>query len=166
MESTEHLSHAHNGWLDKLAIGMAAVCAVHCLLMPVLIVALPIIATSFFVHKDFHLWMLFLVIPTTTFSIFMGCRQHKDRRVMTFCAIGLALLVSALCYERLTASEAALASDVCLSCAGCADDAKAADADAPLNASIWINTLGGAFLAVGHFRNFRLCRKSACSHEH
>ena len=66
------------GWLDKLAISMAAVCAVHCLLTPVIIVLLPIVATSFFVHQDFHLWMLFLVIPTTSLAIGMGCRKHKD----------------------------------------------------------------------------------------
>ena len=60
-----------NGLLDKLAIGMAGICAVHCLLTPVLVVLLPIVATSFFVHKDFHLWMLFGVLPTTLFAVFM-----------------------------------------------------------------------------------------------
>ena len=89
-----------HGWADKLAISMAAVCAVHCLLTPVAIVMLPIVATSFLVDQNFHLWMLYLVIPTTSFAIFMGCRQHKDKWVFTLSAIGLCILISALVYER------------------------------------------------------------------
>jgi len=137
---------------------MAGVCAVHCLLAPLLIALLPILATSFFVHEDFHLWMLLVVIPTTGFAIFMGCRRHKDRLVLACGAVGLSLLILALAQER-TAHVAALEggrSDAPV-CAHCA-------ADAPLGAWAWVNTLGGVFLAGAHARNFRLCRKSACTH--
>ena len=82
MKITNVSTPRRHGWLDHLAIGMAAVCAIHCLLTPILIIALPIIATSFFVHQDFHLWMIFLVLPTTIFAVFMGCRNHKDRAVL------------------------------------------------------------------------------------
>ena len=54
-------------WLDRLGVGMALICAVHCLLTPVLIVLLPIIASSFWVDSEFHLWMLLMVVPLTTF---------------------------------------------------------------------------------------------------
>lgn len=162
------MNHTHaacrsHGWLDKIAISMAAVCAVHCLLAPVLIVLLPIVATSFFVHQDFHLWMLFLVIPTTSFAIFMGCRKHKDRWVASFSAIGLCILISALVYERqqFAANEAAEATS-CATCQGCARDFS--EQPLPTNAAAWINTLGGLFLAGGHVRNYRLCRKTNCKH--
>ena len=90
-----------HGWLDHFAIGMAAVCAMHCLLTPILIMALPIVATSFLVHQDFHLWMIFLVLPTTTFAVFMGCRDHKDRAVLALSAIGLLVLLFALIQEQM-----------------------------------------------------------------
>lgn len=161
------MEHAHtkcssHGWLDKLAISMAAVCAVHCLLTPVLIVMLPILATSFFVHQDFHLWMLFLVIPTTSFAVFMGCRKHKDRWVATLSAIGISILVCALVYERQqnAAQTAAHAhADACPHCVRSLDEGSA-----PLHAAALFNTFGGLFLAGGHFRNFRLCRKTRCQH--
>lgn len=163
------MEHAHtetrsHGWLDKLAISMAAVCAVHCLLTPVLIVLLPIVATSFFVHQDFHLWMLFLVIPTTSLAIFMGCRRHKDRWVAALSAIGLSILIAALVHERYErAAQAPAAESSCgTACPDCARDLS--QEPLPLHAAAWVNTLGGLFLAGGHVRNFRLCRKGKCEH--
>ena len=100
MKDTNASIHRRHGWLDHLAIAMATVCAIHCLLTPVLIMVIPIIATSFFVHQDFHLWMIFLVLPTTVFAIFMGCRNHKDRMVLALSAIGLSILLLALIQER------------------------------------------------------------------
>ena len=82
MECSTNASKGHgHGWLDSLAISMSLICAVHCLLTPVLIALLPIISTTFWVHENFHLWMVFLVVPTTSLAVFMGCRQHKDKFV-------------------------------------------------------------------------------------
>ena len=38
---------ARRGLLDRLAISMAVVCGIHCLVTPILLVALPIIGTTF-----------------------------------------------------------------------------------------------------------------------
>ena len=90
--------HGH-GWLDSLAISMSIICAVHCLLTPVLIVLLPIISTTFWVHENFHLWMVFLVVPTTSLAVFMGCRQHKDKFVAVLGMLGLACFVGVAIYQ-------------------------------------------------------------------
>lgn len=158
------IAHQHtHGWLDHLAISMAFICAVHCLLTPVLIVLLPVIATSFFVHQDFHIWMLLLVLPTTGLSLFIGCRKHKDKWSALFCGIGLLLLIVALTYERIAngGAGAALASSGHEGCVNCVHNVAANTG----NIWAWINTFGGVFLAMGHFRNFRLCRKTACQHD-
>ena len=154
--------HRRHGWLDHLAIGMAAVCALHCLLTPILIIALPIIATSFFAHQDFHLWMIFLVLPTTVFAVFMGCRSHKDRVVLALSATGLSILLFALIQERVCyASEG----DAAVSSAGCEICSRDIAAEpTPMQAGVWLNAIGGIFLASAHIRNFRLCRKSSCCH--
>ena len=164
MKITNASTPRRHGWLDHLAIGMAAVCAIHCLLTPILIMALPIIATSFFVHQDFHLWMIFLVLPTTIFAVFMGCRNHKDRVVLALSAIGLSVLLFALIQERVCyASEG----DVAVSSAGCETCARDLSAEPiPMQAGVWLNAIGGVFLASAHVRNFRLCRKSSCCHDH
>lgn len=153
-----------HGWLDHLAIGMAAVCAVHCLLTPILIMAIPIIATSFFVHQDFHLWMIFLVLPTTVFSVFMGCRNHKDRVVLALSAIGLSVLLFALIQERVCYASEGDVAVFSADCETCARDLSAEPI--PLQAGVWLNAIGGVFLASAHIRNFRLCRTSSCCHDH
>ncbi len=94
------------GLLDRLAISMAVVCGIHCLVTPILLVALPIIGTTFWVDENFHLWMLFLVIPTTCLALFSGCRRHKDRWVMGAGALGLSLLLTAFTVERLAYGQA------------------------------------------------------------
>ena len=164
MKITNASTPRRHGWLDHLAIGMAAVCAIHCLLTPILIMAIPIIATSFFVHQDFHLWMIFLVLPTTIFAVFMGCRNHKDRVVLALSAIGLSVLLFALIQERVRyASEG----DVAVSSADCETCARDLSAEPiPMQAGVWLNAIGGVFLASAHVRNFRLCRKSSCCHDH
>ncbi len=161
--ANEENKHKH-GWLDSLAIGMAALCAIHCLIVPVALVSLPLIKTTFFVNENFHLWMLVAVFPTTLASIFLGCRKHKDRFVVIACAIGLSFLVGAFTLEKTQDSLTTVAGVVEENCEGCAlcDNSIIND---PTNIVGWVNTLGGVFLIIAHTRNFYLCRKHACQHE-
>ena len=152
-----------HGCLDHLAIGMAALCAMHCLLLPILIVALPIIATSFFVHQDFHLWMIFLVLPTTAFAVFMGCRSHKDRKVVALSAIGLSVLLFALIQERMYYASEVDDAVYSADCEICVRDLNAELM--PMQAGVWLNAIGGLFLVSAHIRNFRLCRNSSSGHD-
>ena len=138
----------HEGWLDKFAISMAVLCAIHCLIVPVLIVSVPLISTTFIVHENFHLWMLVAVFPTTLASILLGCKKHRDKYVLAFCFLGLAFLVGAYFMEQQGAAH----------CASCA----AIEGDSGLSNIAWINTLGGVFLILAHSRNFYLCRKLSC----
>ena len=161
-------------WLDVAAIGMSVICGVHCLVTPLLLVALPILGKSFWVDESFHFWMLALVIPTTTLAILSGCRRHKDRWVASSAILGVSLLAAALWMDasRLGASEAPadpLASEM----ADCADSsccsvpanlAEATEATKTITTNQLVNVMGGLFLVFGHFRNFRLCRKDGCSH--
>ena len=162
MENSHATTQRNYRWLDRFAIGIASVCAVHCLLTPILIIALPIIATSFFVHQDFHLWMIFLVLPTTVFAVFMGCRSHKDRLVLALSAIGISVLLFALIQERVYYASERDAAVSSADCEICSRDIAAEPI--PMHAGVWLNAIGGFFLASAHIRNFRLCRKSSCCH--
>ena len=53
----------------------------------VLIALLPIISTTFWVHENFHLWMVFLVCPSL--AVFMGCRKHKNKMVVFLSTLGV-----------------------------------------------------------------------------
>ena len=161
--SEDNKKHKH-GWLDNMAIGMAVLCAIHCLIVPIAIVSVPLIKTTFFVSEDFHLWMLLAVFPTTLASIFLGCRKHKDRYVAIACGIGLSLLVTAFIIEQnehAAIPEAGAGDQSCEVCEFC-DHSIIED---PTNIIGWVNTLGGVFLIIAHSRNFYLCRKHACQHK-
>lgn len=141
---------------DKIAIFLAATCAVHCLLMPIIIVTLPIVATSFFADKNFHLWMLYLVLPTTAIAVFLGCRDHKDKWVITLSSLGLLILTSATLYEL-------NAHGGCTTCSTGIDGPSQSHTHAPQSSIVWINLSGGLCLIAAHTRNFRLCRSDTCN---
>ena len=143
-------------FLDQIAIGMAVLCGIHCLLMPVLIALIPIIATGIFVHQDFHLWMLLLVLPTTGLSLFMGCRKHKDRWTAALAAVGIGSMIAVTVFET---TQHHAQTDTQPTCSGCARSV-----EQPIPLSAWLNTLGGLLVASAHVRNFKLCRKTNCSH--
>jgi hypothetical protein len=182
---------AKGGLLDRLAVSMAVVCGIHCLVTPILLVALPIIGTTFWVDKDFHLWMLFLVIPTTCLALFSGCRRHKDRWVLGAGILGLGILLSAFTAERLAhrdlvlgavapaeegialvnAQSAASAGEHVAGGGCCALHPRQSESAGTGAAGFGgiaphalLNALGGLFLVVGHSRNFLLCRKTVCHH--
>lgn len=146
---------------DTAAMAMAVVCGVHCLLTPLLLVFLPFLANSFWVHEDFHGWMLLLVVPTTILAVYMGCRKHKKRRVAVLSAVGLTFLLIGFASGQVSPE---------VTC--CAAHAQAqAEAAAVFTAGIFSlsaaalwTSLGGLTLAAAHICNFVLCRRANCCH--
>lgn len=158
MGSTSKSQCTSHGWLDSLAVSMSVICAIHCLLTPVLVVLFPILATTFWVHEDFHLWMLFFVLPTTSLAVFLGCRRHRDRFVIALSSLGLICLFAVCVYEILFHfNNTPQHIEVCAHCIE-------GNANGYLTATTFVNICGGLFLASAHIRNYRLCRISRCSH--
>ena len=154
-------------WLDFAAISMALLCGIHCLLTPILLALLPVVASTAWVHEDFHLWMLAFVVPTTALAVFSGCRKHRDRKVMILAATGLALLVCALLaghHLHAGGEEAHIHAAGCCAHVSTSPDLSEPHAHSILHPESVLSTLGGIFLIAGHFRNFRLCRRFGCQH--
>jgi len=140
-------------WADSIAMGLSMVCAVHCLVTPILIAVLPLLASSFLVHKDFHLWMLLLVVPLAAGSLFLGCRKHKSNVVMACGILGVSLLIGAAVAESFSANAGI---DGCAHCA-------ALETSGFWTPLVLTNLLAGFFLICAHSRNFLLCRKAHCA---
>lgn len=154
---------------------MAALCGIHCLVTPVLLVALPILATTFWTSSNFHLWMLCFVLPTTALATYSGCRRHMDKAVAALAVAGVALLLAATLWERAGApepsfaahsfDESSVAGDACGSCCSIAGEVEletGSVAGISLPLPTILNLLGGLLLSGGHWRNFRLCRSGDC----
>lgn len=122
---------------DRVAIGLSGLCVIHCLVLPLLIVVLPSLAALPFNDEKFHLWMIFAVIPVSIFALFLGCKRHNNYQVLAFGVIGLVLLVAAVMGEELLGEVGEKA----------------------------LTLVGAAFIAFGHFRNYRLCQQRDDCHQ-
>lgn len=102
--------------------------------------------------------MMLFVLPTTSAAVYMGCKTHKDKYVLGLSILGLSLLAAVTGYEVLFHSGAGGAAH----CPHCA----AKEKGELIASTSMINVLGGMFLASAHIRNFLLCRKAKCEHDH
>jgi len=121
-----------SSYTNKLAIGLSAFCAIHCLASPLLIVLLPSLAALQLDNEAFHGWLLIGVIPTSLFSLFMGCKQHQRYRVMLIGVGGLLVLVSAVFVEDFAYGEVL---------------------------EKVLTVIGACIVALAHFLNFRFCNR-------
>lgn len=77
-------------YLDRIAITLSTICIVHCLAMPVLVAALPVLAVAFGTDGHFHALMLWLVVPTSALGFGLGYKVHGNAAIV---AAGTAAVV-------------------------------------------------------------------------
>ena len=78
------------GILDHAAIALSGLCLVHCLLLPVIIVAVPLLAQLNETH--FHAQMLLIVVPVSLFAFAHGYRRHYNKKIIAGGIAGIAIL--------------------------------------------------------------------------
>ena len=115
---------------DKFAIGLSMACAVHCLLTPLLLVAIPSLGVLGLENELFHATMALLVIPTSIISLMIGCKTHKNYKLFVYSFLGLSLLTSALFLHEVVGETGEKI----------------------------LTIIGATLIAYSHYRNFRLCQ--------
>jgi hypothetical protein len=116
---------------DQTSIGLSLVCAIHCLFVPVLLVALPSLASLPLESEMFHVWMVVAVLPISIFALTLGCKKHKRYKIIFLGVLGLISLISALLLESLVGEIG----------------------------EKLLTLLGAGLIAWGHFTNFKLCQQ-------
>ena len=122
-------------YTNNLAIGLSGLCVAHCLLTPLLIVLLPSLTILNVDNEAFHSWLLVGVVPSSLFSLIMGCKKHQFYRVLVIGILGLVFLISAVFVENFSNGEVL---------------------------EKVLTLLGASVIAVGHYLNFCLCRQQSC----
>ena len=121
---------------DRLAIGISLVCAVHCFLTPFLLALLPSLKSLAIAEDEvFHTWLLIAVLPTSLFTLTMGCRRHKKFMFFGIGCLGLGFLLAA-----------GFIIDPLFGC----------------EYERWATLAGSCLVAFAHFNNFMSCRAKAC----
>jgi hypothetical protein len=87
--------------VESMAIVAAAACLAHCIALPILIAALPALASVIPIPTAFHIAALIFAVPTTLFALAIGYRHHHRAFPLLAGLGGLVLLmIAVLVYER------------------------------------------------------------------
>lgn len=82
--------------VEGAAVSASLLCLVHCLALPILLLALPGMAGLFFGSEAFHPVALALVVPLALAAFRLGYRRHRTRRPALLGLAGMGCLIAAL----------------------------------------------------------------------
>ena len=119
---------------DKASIGLSSICAVHCLVLPVLVALFPSLMVAGMQDERIHLGLLVLVVPVSAFALIMGCRQHRQLPIVCLGLVGILVLLFSALFGHDWGGEAM---------------------------EVTGTLLGAGLVACSHVLNFRLCKSSA-----
>ncbi|THD03872.1 hypothetical protein B1810_07825 [Panacagrimonas perspica] len=87
-------SHPDRPAGDRAAILLAGLCAVHCLLLPLVVPMLPWLALLTENDTTVHRWLLLAIVPVSVFALARGCARHRRLSVFSIgvCAVALLLV--------------------------------------------------------------------------
>lgn len=79
-------------WLDRAAMAGSAACMVHCLALPLLLAAVPMVSTIIVIPESFHRWVLLLAVPIAVIALIGGRTRHDTSWPLCLGAAGLGLM--------------------------------------------------------------------------
>ena len=119
---------------DKFAMSFSAICMMHCLFAPSLIVlsysSLALTLESELIHKA----ILLLTIPVSIFAISLGYKNHSNNSIIYTGIAGLTILISALLIGESIGE----------------------------NAELILTILGSLMVITCHYKNYDVCKKLNC----
>jgi hypothetical protein len=119
---------------DKFAMSFSAICMIHCLFAPSLIIlsysSLALTVESELIHKA----ILLLTIPVSVFAISLGYKNHSNNSIIYTGIAGLTILISALLIGESIGE----------------------------NAELILTIIGSLMVIACHYRNYRICKKINC----
>lgn len=127
-----------NSPIDRLAIALSGVCAVHCVLVVAAITAIPIWGLGWLTAPHFHEWFLAAALAPSALALASGYQRHRKGLIVAMGAAALTLMALAVALSTL---------------------------DVVGERGESILTLSGAgLLALAHWRNLRLGRCANPAH--
>ena len=89
-----HAHTAHNDRLDRLAIALSALCLLHCLAIPLAVLAAPVVTAWLSgTETAVHWALLALAVPLSIWAYSRGYRRHGGVAATVLGGLGLALML-------------------------------------------------------------------------
>ena len=119
---------------DKFAMSFSAICLIHCLFAPSLIIlsysSLALTIESELIHKI----ILLLTVPISIFAISLGYKNHPNNSIIYSGIAGLTILISALLIGENIGE----------------------------NAELLLTMVGSLMVIYCHYRNYKICKEVNC----
>lgn len=106
-------------------------------MLPVALTLIPSLASLPMGDEGFHLVLVFAVLPTSVIALSIGCRRHRQWRVLAWGFAGLTVLVFTALFGHELLGE---------------------------HLEKWATVCGAILVATSHFMNFRRCQAVDCQH--
>lgn len=121
-----------NIYYDKFAIGLSLLCTLHCLAMPLLILILPTVSAVFLADEGFHFYMVMMVLPISSFALWVGYNQHHSFKILLQGLTGLIILSITVFLGHEQLGEVA---------------------------EKLLTLLGSSFICYSHYLNYKMCQQ-------
>ena len=146
--------------MDRFGVIASVLCAIHCLLAPLVFLVLPAIG-GVWAHPATHWIIAALVVPVALLTMRNGFRRHRKSWVMVAGLSGVLLVVAGAAAPAFAAGDGPALSETVSACEACcpslaSDESGEMILTLPL-ASI-LSVLGGLALIACHVGNLCLCR--------
>lgn len=82
-------------WADRLGVWTSSLCAVHCILTPVLISSSAVLAHFLPTEERVHRSLAVFVALFGAVALLVGFRRHRRRRILILMSLGLACIAGA-----------------------------------------------------------------------
>ena len=123
--------HPMARWVESLGMSGAALCAIHCALLPVALVLLPVLGLGFLSSPGFEIGFVLFATTLAIASLWHGYRHHRAYHAFLWLVPGLVLLWCGVFMPAL---------------------------HEPVVAHAITMSLGGSLVALAHLANMRLSR--------
>ena len=114
--------------IDYFGVTVSAACGIHCVLLPLILLIAPY---SFLASHEFHVVLIYFILPSAALAFFLGC----NKKVAIMGVIGIALLTTSILFHEVFHSEQHSEEMI----------------------SVLITIAGSVTLIFSHLRNRRLC---------
>ena len=124
---------------DKLGILVSALCCLHCMALPGIMIFAPSLS-RYFEHEVIHVITFLTVVPVGLYAFISKLKIHENKKPLYTGIFGIMMLASSmLLHEAMPAHTSELL-------------------------EIVFSVIGGVSLIVAHITNIRLCRCKTCEH--
>ena len=139
MNDNQNIGDQQSELTDKVGIFISALCCIHCMAIPFLIIFAPAIG-EYFQNELVHVVAIALVVPVGLYSFISKLKVHQNKLPLYFGILGMVSLVIGHIFHEVSGHDHSH--------------------DAEIIASI----IGGIALIFAHIYNLKLCRCKTCKH--